>query len=91
MLHDHSWPAGARTPVAEVAKEVAARQREWADAAKAGDANGFYEHYDLVMALSTPDRAVTARKALGLDATPPESKDTDDDGNGTSGSSEFEV
>ncbi|MGW1746368.1 DUF4190 domain-containing protein [Streptomyces sp. NPDC002092] len=91
MLHDHSWPTGSRTPVAKVAEEVAARQQEWAYAAKAGDANGFYEHYDLVMALSTPDRAVTARKALGLDATPPESKDADDDGNGGSGASEFEV
>ncbi|RPF35994.1 DUF4190 domain-containing protein [Streptomyces sp. TLI_185] len=91
MLRDHPWPAGARTPVAKVAKEVAARQEEWARAAKAGDANSFYEHYDLVMALSTPDRAVTARKALGLAATPPESRDEEDGEDGTGGGSEFEV
>ena len=91
MLRDHPWPAGARTPVAKVAKEVAARQEEWARAAKAGDANSFYEHYDLVMALSTPDRAVTARKALGLAALPPESRDEEDGGGGTGGGSEFEV
>ncbi|MCD9873697.1 DUF4190 domain-containing protein [Streptomyces guryensis] len=91
MLRGHSWPADAKAPVAKVVKEVTARQEEWARAAKADDANSFYEHYDLVMALSTPDRAVTARKALGLTAVPPESRDEEDDGNGTGGSSEFEV
>jgi hypothetical protein len=91
MLREHPWPAGAKTPVAKVAKEVEARQKEWARAAKAGDANGFYEHYDRVMKLSASDGAVTARKALVLATTPPSSEHGSGSGDGDGGGSEFEV
>ncbi|GAA3830242.1 DUF4190 domain-containing protein [Streptomyces coacervatus] len=91
MLRAHPWPAGARTPVAKVAKEVGARQEEWARAAKADDVNSFYEHYDRIMALSAPGGAVTARKALGLATTPPSSEDDSSGGGGGTGGSGFEV
>lgn len=70
-LRDHHWPADARKPVAKVATAVEASRREWARAAKATDADSFYAHYDRAMVLSTPDTSMTARKALGLTATPP--------------------
>ncbi|MFF4502081.1 DUF4190 domain-containing protein [Streptomyces sp. NPDC001401] len=91
MLRDHPWPAGAKTPIAKVAEEVGARQEEWARAAKAGDTDAFYEHYDRVMALSAPKGAVTARKALGLATTPPSSENGSSRGDGGTGGSEFEV
>jgi hypothetical protein len=91
MLRGHPWPAGAKKPVVKVAEEVEAGQEEWARAAKATDANSFYEHYDRAMVLSTPDRSVTARKALGLATTPPSTEDGDDGGNGGTDGSEFEV
>jgi hypothetical protein len=91
LLRDHPWPAGAKTPVAKVAEEVGARQEEWVRAAQADDAKGFYQHYDRVMALSTTDGAVTARKALGLATTPPSSDDGSSGGDGGGGGSEFEV
>ncbi|MCX5423371.1 DUF4190 domain-containing protein [Streptomyces sp. NBC_00078] len=90
-LRDHAWPAGAKKPVAKVAMAVEATREEWARAAKATDADSFYEHYDRAMVLSTPDTSITARKALGLTMTPPTSPGGDDGGGGGGGGSVFEV
>jgi hypothetical protein len=87
LLRGHTWPAGAAKPVADVAAKAAAGQKEWALAAKAADADGFYAHYDRAMVLADPDTSVTARKALGLATTPPVSGDgsggRDDGGDGS--------
>ncbi|MFF4251544.1 DUF4190 domain-containing protein [Streptomyces sp. NPDC001663] len=91
MLRDHPWPAGAKKPVTKVAEDVEAVRKEWARAAAATDADTFYEHYDRVMKLSTPDSAVTARKALGLATTPPPGAYGDAGGDDDTGGSELEV
>ena len=87
LLRGRTWPAGAAKPVAKVAAKVAAGRKEWALAAKATDADGFYAHYDRAMVLADPDTSVTARKALGLATTPPVSGDgsggRDDGGDGS--------
>jgi hypothetical protein len=71
MLRAHDWPAGARKPVTALAARLDKARAEWAKAAKAGDADAFYEHYDTALGLIEPRQAVTARKALGLAASPP--------------------
>ncbi|MEU2733254.1 DUF4190 domain-containing protein [Streptomyces griseoviridis] len=91
QLRDHSWPEAARGPVAEVADEVDRLQKEWARAAKATDADAFYVHVDRVMELSTPDRSVTARKALGLASSPPADGVDGSEGSGGGGDSGLEV
>lgn len=71
LLSAHRWPARAKKPVAAVAGELEAIQKEWAQAATAADENTFYKYYDRAAALEDPDKSVTARKALGLATTPP--------------------
>ncbi|MEV5387824.1 DUF4190 domain-containing protein [Streptomyces sp. NPDC052721] len=80
MLRAHDWPAGARGRVAALAAGLDTARAEWAKAAKAGDADAFYEHYDTGYDLIDPSRAVAARKALGLSTTVP----LGEDGAGTS-------
>ncbi|MGW7260915.1 DUF4190 domain-containing protein [Streptomyces sp. NPDC054834] len=76
MLRGHDWPADAEKPVTGLAGDLDKARVEWAKAAKAADADGFYAHYDKGFELIDPDRTVTARKALGLTATPPSADDT---------------
>ncbi|WP_258056255.1 DUF4190 domain-containing protein [Streptomyces sp. Ru62] len=71
MLRAHDWPAGARGPVAELAAGLDEARAQWAKAAKAEDADAFYEHYDTGYDLIDPSQAVAARKALGLSTTVP--------------------
>ncbi|KAB1147692.1 DUF4190 domain-containing protein [Streptomyces luteolifulvus] len=75
MLSGHRWPARARKPVAAVAGELEALRKAWAQAAGAQDVDTFYEHYDHAVTIEDPGTAVTARKALGLDTTPPSYED----------------
>ncbi|MGI5457720.1 DUF4190 domain-containing protein [Streptomyces sp. CA-249302] len=90
-LRAHDWPAGAKGPVTAVAQQVETVRKEWAKAAKATDADAFYVAYDRAMTLSTFDRSVTARKALGLATTPPPDGETGGGGDGGGDSSGFEV
>ncbi|WP_307825947.1 DUF4190 domain-containing protein [Streptomyces sp. MBT33] len=90
-LRGHTWPSGARGPVAAVAKEVETIRKQWARAAAATDADGFYAAYDRIMVLSTPGRSVTARKALGLATTPPSGDARDGGGGGGGDTSELQV
>lgn len=76
MLSGHDWPAGARRPLAALVKDLQAAQKEWAQAGEAADADAFYEHYDKALDLTDPKRSVTARKALGLETTPPASEES---------------
>ncbi|MFG3013364.1 DUF4190 domain-containing protein [Streptomyces cinerochromogenes] len=71
ILRGHHWPAGARKPVAALAADLDWARAEWAKAAKAEDADAFYEHYDTGFDLIEPKRAVAARTALGLATTVP--------------------
>lgn len=71
LLDGRQWPGGAGKPVAGLVKDLRAAQKEWAQAAKASDADEFYAHYDKGAALIDPKESVTARKALGLATTPP--------------------
>ncbi|MHC3473459.1 DUF4190 domain-containing protein [Streptomyces sp. 7R007] len=80
LLRAHSWPADAKQPVAGLVKDVEAARKEWARAAAATDADTFYRHYDRVMTLMSPAKAVTTRKALGLIADPPADDPGDGDG-----------
>jgi hypothetical protein len=82
MLRGHSWPATARTPVTALAANLDRARAEWAKAAKAKDADAFYQHYGAALASIDPKQSVPARKALGLETTPPA-----DDGSGDGGSS----
>jgi phosphohistidine swiveling domain-containing protein len=70
-LRGHSWSAGAERPVADLVEDLETAQEEWALAAKATDADTYYAHLDKGFALIEADTTVTARKALGLDSTPP--------------------
>ncbi|MGW7264190.1 DUF4190 domain-containing protein [Streptomyces sp. NPDC054842] len=72
LLRGHTFAPGAAKPVAALADDLDAARREWAKAADAPDADAFYPHYDKGTELTDPHRTVTARKALGLDTTPPE-------------------
>ncbi|MGC9499953.1 DUF4190 domain-containing protein [Streptomyces sp. WG7] len=71
MLRGHSWPAAAERPVAGLVADLEAAQREWDRAAEAADADTYYEHLDNGFGLVEAESTVTARKALGLDTTPP--------------------
>ncbi|WP_330459601.1 DUF4190 domain-containing protein [Streptomyces sp. NBC_00820] len=82
MLRGHPWPADARAPVAALAAGLDDARAEWAKAAEADDADGFYRHYDAGMRLLDARRSVPPRKALGLETTPPA---VDEGGNGDDG------
>ncbi|PAZ11756.1 hypothetical protein CLM62_34205 [Streptomyces sp. SA15] len=84
MLRDHAWPADTKEPVAAVRKEVEALREPWEKAAGAIDADAFYLAYGEALELEDRDLTITARKALGLDTTPP-SYEEDGSGSGTGG------
>ncbi|MGW3724043.1 DUF4190 domain-containing protein [Streptomyces sp. NPDC000851] len=71
-LGEHSWPARAEQPLADLVKELGSARGQWAKAAAAGDADTFYVHYDEGYAFYDGQATITARKALGLDTSPPE-------------------
>ncbi|WP_316959451.1 DUF4190 domain-containing protein [Streptomyces sp. TRM68367] len=85
MLRGHRWPAGAERPVSDLAAGLDKARQEWARAAKSPDVDTFYEHYDKAYDLITPQRSVTARKALGLATTPPAYEESGESGGGDSG------
>jgi hypothetical protein len=71
LLRGHGWPSDAEQPVADLVEDLEAARKEWGLAAKATDVDTYYEHLDQGYALVEADSTVTARKALGLDTTPP--------------------
>lgn len=81
-LGTHIWPTEARQPVAALVKDMQDASKEWAAAAKATDADGFYEHYETAYEYVDGDTTVTAREALGLATTAPT---YDEDSGGGSG------
>ncbi|MCK8434496.1 DUF4190 domain-containing protein [Streptomyces sp. D2-8] len=70
-LRGRSWPADAREPVAALAEDMEDAREEWKRASTAGDVDAYYAHYDKAYASVDGPATVTARKALGLAATPP--------------------
>ncbi|MFF7866886.1 DUF4190 domain-containing protein [Streptomyces qaidamensis] len=70
-LRGHAWPADARKPVAGLVEDLEAAREEWRKASTAGDADTYYTHYDKAYGFVDGRATVTARKALGLAATPP--------------------
>ncbi|GGS86127.1 membrane protein [Streptomyces daghestanicus] len=90
-LREHTWPAAAERPVADLADDLDAARKEWAGAARATDADTFYVHYDTGYELLAPSGSVTARKALGLATTPPSYEDDGEEEGGTEGDPGFEV
>ncbi|MEU7406178.1 DUF4190 domain-containing protein [Streptomyces sp. NPDC044948] len=76
-LDGHGWPAGAERPVAELTDDLEAARAQWGLAAKAADADAYYEHYGKGYDLLVADTTVTARKALGLADTRPDYEDGD--------------
>ncbi|MFG2885651.1 DUF4190 domain-containing protein [Streptomyces sp. NPDC048297] len=83
MLRGHAWPASARTPVTALAANLERARAEWEKAATAKDADTFYQHYGAALTSIDPKQSVAARKALGLETTPPAAPD----GSGAGGSS----
>ncbi|MFJ9583200.1 DUF4190 domain-containing protein [Streptomyces acidicola] len=71
MLRDYGWSGDIERPVTDHADTLERAREEWEKAATAADADVFYEHYDKAYELVDGATAVTARKALGLAATPP--------------------
>ncbi|GHI05235.1 hypothetical protein AQI88_32615 [Streptomyces cellostaticus] len=71
MLRGHRWPAGAREPVAILAADLDVARKDWVKAAKAKDADVFYQYYGVGLDWLDPKEGVNARKALGLETTPP--------------------
>ncbi|WP_254878775.1 DUF4190 domain-containing protein [Streptomyces sp. NA04227] len=89
-LSAHTWPTKAATAVAGEIHAVSAARREWVKAAAAGDADTFYRHYEAAENLLTDTTRIPARKALGLDISPPEvpeDKPEDQEDAGSSGGS----
>ncbi|MEV4785548.1 DUF4190 domain-containing protein [Streptomyces tuirus] len=72
-LRGHSWPAGAREPLAGLAGEMEDAREEWRRASTARDVDTYFAHYDKAYGSVDGPATVTARKALGLAATPPAS------------------
>ncbi|MEU7717902.1 DUF4190 domain-containing protein [Streptomyces tibetensis] len=70
-LRGHHWPAGARTPVADLAADLEDARTEWKRASTAGDADTYVAHYGKAYGFVDGPATVTARKALRLAATPP--------------------
>ncbi|MGW2614817.1 DUF4190 domain-containing protein [Streptomyces sp. NPDC001500] len=84
-LGARTWSAKAGGPVAALAKDLRTASREWAAAAKATDADGFYEHYETAYGYVDGRATVTAREALGLATTPPSYDEGSDSGDGGAG------
>ena len=72
-LRGHSWPADARKPVADLVEDMEDAREEWRRASAAHDADTYFAHYDKAYGSVDGPATVTARKALGLAATPPAS------------------
>lgn len=70
-LGEHQWGDDTEQPVADHADALERARAEWEKAAKAADADVFYEHYEKAYGLVDGTMAITARKALGLATTPP--------------------
>ncbi|MYS91751.1 MULTISPECIES: DUF4190 domain-containing protein [Streptomyces] len=70
-LRGHPWPSAARQPVARLVKDLEDAREEWARASQADDAESYYAHHDKAYEYVDGPATVTARKALGLAATPP--------------------
>ncbi|MEU5394316.1 DUF4190 domain-containing protein [Streptomyces tibetensis] len=70
-LRVHTWPAGARTPVAGLVADLEDARTQWKRASTAGDADTYYAHYGKAYGIVDGPTTVTARKALGLASTPP--------------------
>ncbi|MDQ0715978.1 hypothetical protein QFZ55_005430 [Streptomyces luteogriseus] len=70
-LRGHSWPAGARKPVADLVEDMEDAREEWRRASTARDADAYFAHYDKAYGSVDGPATVTARKALGLAAAPP--------------------
>ncbi|MEV5435559.1 septum formation family protein [Streptomyces sp. NPDC052682] len=87
-LRGHSWPSGAERPVAALVKDMEAARKDWAKAAAADDAETYYTHYDKGWGYVDGPTTVTARKALGLETTPPSYEDGDTGEGGQSGDAE---
>ncbi|MFD5568395.1 DUF4190 domain-containing protein [Streptomyces cadmiisoli] len=71
-LRGHGWPAAAEQPLADLAKELDSARGDWSKAAAADDPAAFYLHYDAGYEFYDGPATVTARKALGLDTSPPD-------------------
>ena len=91
LLDAHQWPGGSDEPVADLVKDLRAAQKEWAKASEASDADEFYAHYDKGAELIDPQKSVTARKALGLAATPPSYDEDGGSGDSAGGDTGMEV
>ncbi|MEW2047510.1 DUF4190 domain-containing protein [Streptomyces sp. NPDC005476] len=86
QLGTHNWMTPAREkPVAALVKDMRNAAREWAAAAKATDAAGFYDHYDTAYEYVDGDTTVTAREALGLATTVPTYDGDSGEGSGGTG------
>ncbi|MER6087231.1 DUF4190 domain-containing protein [Streptomyces bluensis] len=85
-LRAHGWSDDAEQPVAAHADALERAREQWEKAARAADADVFYEHYDKAYELVDGTTAVTARKVLGLAVTPPSYGE--EGGGGTGGGSE---
>lgn len=70
-LRGHSFPEASAKPVADLAKELETARRHWVKAAKAADADTFWEHYEAGWDSLPPDLGKDARGALNLGTTPP--------------------
>ncbi|MFE9609079.1 DUF4190 domain-containing protein [Streptomyces sp. NPDC006012] len=90
-LRGRDWPQAAEGPMTSLADDLDKARAEWSKAAGATDADTFYAHYDKGLRLLEPDRAVTARKALGLATTPPPYEEGGSRAGGDSGSTGMEV
>ncbi|QWB23286.1 MULTISPECIES: DUF4190 domain-containing protein [Streptomyces] len=84
-LRGHTWPSAARKPVADLVEEMEDAREEWSKASEAGDVDTYFTHYEKAYVYVDGPETVTARKALGLDSTPPSFDDSE------SGNSELEV
>ncbi|MFI5818183.1 DUF4190 domain-containing protein [Streptomyces rishiriensis] len=89
-LGARTWSAKARGPVAALVKDMRKASGEWAAAAKATDADGFYEHYETAYGYVDDRYTVTARQALGLATTPPAYDEGSDSGDGGGAGSDGE-
>ncbi|MGW3988145.1 DUF4190 domain-containing protein [Streptomyces sp. NPDC004830] len=70
-LRGHAWPSGARGPVGALTADLEDAREAWDRASTAADADAYRAHHDEAYAYHDGPAAVTARKALGLAATPP--------------------
>ncbi|MET9879906.1 septum formation family protein [Actinacidiphila glaucinigra] len=71
ILRAHEWPADVKQHVAAIDAEIAAARPLWAKAAKAKDADTYYDHYEAAEDLSGDEAAVKARAALDLATSAP--------------------